>query len=48
MGRARLIPKQMEGVNVHRSVKMRMEAAKVLGWKYMPRAKFEVEPNWVA
>ncbi|EKM61739.1 uncharacterized protein PHACADRAFT_248542 [Phanerochaete carnosa HHB-10118-sp] len=49
MGRARVIPKQETyPVYVHRSVKMRMEAEKTAGQVYEPRARFDVEPTWVA
>ncbi|EJD05526.1 uncharacterized protein FOMMEDRAFT_103603 [Fomitiporia mediterranea MF3/22] len=42
-GRPRVIP-QEEPLNVHRSVKLRMEAKDL---KYKPRVKFDKEPNWV-
>ncbi|EKM61846.1 uncharacterized protein PHACADRAFT_248724 [Phanerochaete carnosa HHB-10118-sp] len=49
MGRARVIPKQeTHPVYVHRSVKMRMEAERAAGRVYEPRARFDVEPTWVA
>ena len=49
LGKPRKIAKQhKEGVYVHRSVKIRMEAEKLRGGEYTPRAKFEVEPTWVA
>ncbi|KAF8516231.1 hypothetical protein JB92DRAFT_3114279 [Gautieria morchelliformis] len=49
LGRPRVIPRQKrQGVNVHRSVKVRMEAGdRVEGGKYGPRAEWKVEPNWV-
>ena len=52
-GRPREIPDQrVNGFKVHRSVKMRMEAEyedekKPKGGKYIPKAKFEVEPKWI-
>lgn len=50
-GRSRKVPQQKrDGIHVHRSVKMRMEAeALALGSvnKYIPRVKFECEPTWV-
>ena len=53
-GRPRVIPNQrVNGFKVHRSVKMRMEAEfedekkKRKGGKYIPKAKFEVEPTWI-
>ncbi|KIP04937.1 hypothetical protein PHLGIDRAFT_75091 [Phlebiopsis gigantea 11061_1 CR5-6] len=48
LGRGRVVPNQrVQGVHVHRSVKMRMEADGLRGGRYTPRAKFEVEPTWV-
>ena len=52
MARPRFIPKQAKnGVKVHRSVKLRMEAeyedARRKGEKYSPRAHFHVEPTWI-
>lgn len=53
MGKGRKIARQRnDGVHVHRSVKIRMEAHASLipgsnGKKYSPHAKFEVEPTWV-
>ncbi|KAF8581738.1 hypothetical protein K439DRAFT_200070 [Ramaria rubella] len=50
LARPRFIPKQKkQGVKVHRSVKMRMEAEYEAypGTKYKPRALFSVEPTWV-
>lgn len=44
------MPKQKKnGVKVHRSVKMRMEAEyeDSPGVKYTPKARFKVEPTWV-
>ncbi|TFK66192.1 hypothetical protein BDN72DRAFT_871607 [Pluteus cervinus] len=49
-GRARIIPKQHQnGVKIHRTVKLRMEAENLDGknGKYVPRAKLHVEPTWV-
>ena len=48
-GRPRVIPKQKQrGVNVHRSVKIRMDAAnQVSGGKYTPRTQWHVEPKWM-
>lgn len=52
-GRARLIPNQHEGVKVHRTVKMRIEAEHVLDTNgklisgYKPKAKWDVEPIWM-
>lgn len=49
LGRAREIPRQSkQGVLVHRSVKIRMEAGEgVADGPYTPRAKWKVEPIWV-
>ncbi|KIK67876.1 hypothetical protein GYMLUDRAFT_155613 [Collybiopsis luxurians FD-317 M1] len=48
LGRARRIPKQKQGVKIHRSVKTRMEAQDEKGKKYVPRAKFRLENvTWV-
>lgn len=49
LGRARKIPRQKkQGVLVHRSVKIRMEAGEHAdGGPYTPRAKWKVEPTWV-
>jgi hypothetical protein len=52
LARPRFIPKQAtNGVKVHRSVKLRMEAeyedAREKGEKYDPRAHFHVEPTWI-
>lgn len=42
LGRGRFIPKQRKhGVKVHRSVKLRMDAAYEDGSKYKPRASFD-------
>ncbi|PBL00092.1 hypothetical protein ARMGADRAFT_1006349, partial [Armillaria gallica] len=47
-GSPRHIPRQkMQGVKVHRSVKLRMEAENVPGGKYHPKADWKVEPIWV-
>ena len=48
-GRSRVVPQQKrDGIHVHRSVKVRMEAeAKALGKKYSPRVKLECDPTWV-
>ncbi|KAI5116432.1 hypothetical protein M0805_000211 [Coniferiporia weirii] len=44
-GRPRVFPQQAKnGIKVHRSVKMRMEAQ---GLDYKPRLRFEVDPEWV-
>ncbi|GJE97838.1 DUF2235 domain-containing protein [Phanerochaete sordida] len=49
MGRAREVPRQgAHPVYVHRTVKVRVEAEKARGRVYAPRARFEVEPTWVA
>ncbi|KAJ3741442.1 hypothetical protein DFH05DRAFT_1506115 [Lentinula detonsa] len=45
LGRARRIPRQKQGVKIHRSVKMRMEAQYEDGGKYVPKAKFD--PKYV-
>ncbi|EPQ52600.1 hypothetical protein GLOTRDRAFT_46622 [Gloeophyllum trabeum ATCC 11539] len=49
LGRPRTIRRQKkDGLRVHRTVKLRMVAEELLqGGKYIPRAKFEVEPTWV-
>ncbi|KAJ3861402.1 hypothetical protein EV359DRAFT_84364 [Lentinula novae-zelandiae] len=48
LGRARRIPRQKQGVKIHRSVKMRMEAQYENGKKYIPRAKFDPQcVTWV-
>ena len=48
-GRPRIIPKQKDGIKVHRSVKIRLDAGNALvdGKKYVPRAKWHVDPEWV-
>ncbi|KAG5341112.1 hypothetical protein C0989_011565 [Termitomyces sp. Mn162] len=46
----RIIPKQRDnGVKVHRTVQLRMQARPAPGHKsqYKPRAKFIVEPTWI-
>ncbi|GLB43692.1 putative uncharacterized alpha/beta hydrolase domain (DUF2235) [Lyophyllum shimeji] len=43
-GQGRIIPKQHEGVKVHRTVKLRMEHANLT---YRPKAQWSVEPIWV-
>ncbi|KAM6490034.1 Uncharacterized alpha/beta hydrolase domain (DUF2235) domain containing protein [Amanita muscaria] len=45
MGKARTIPKQ--GVKVHRSVKLRMEARHNDGSKYQPKANLVVDTTWI-
>jgi hypothetical protein len=48
MGHGRHVPRQhLDGVKVHRSVKIRMEADNLKGGKYWPKAKLKVEPKWV-
>lgn len=49
LGGGRFIPNQkQDGINVHRSVKIRLEAGTaVQGGKYVPKAMWDVEPNWV-
>ncbi|KAL0570110.1 hypothetical protein V5O48_011848 [Marasmius crinis-equi] len=49
LGHGRFIPKQKkQGVKVHRSVKMRMEAAYENGGRYVPKASFdERHTTWV-
>lgn len=49
LGRPRFIPKQRKnGVKVHRSVKMRMDALHEDGSKYVPRAHFDLKyTTWV-
>ena len=49
LGRPRLIPKQkVRPANVHRSVKLRMEAQCLKkGDKYEPMPEFKVEPKWI-
>ncbi|KAF9257707.1 hypothetical protein L218DRAFT_1016003 [Marasmius fiardii PR-910] len=48
-GRGRVIPRQVkQGVKVHRSVKMRLEARYQNGQKYVPKAKFDERyTTWV-
>ncbi|KAF9076868.1 hypothetical protein BDP27DRAFT_1389158 [Rhodocollybia butyracea] len=47
-GEARVIPRAKEGVKVHRSVKLRMDAQYENGMKYIPRANFDLEHvTWV-
>lgn len=46
-GKGRVIPQQALGFNVHRTVKIRMEAKDLKGGKYVPRARFTCEPTWV-
>lgn len=45
-GKGRHVPRQTAGVDVHRTVKIRMES-EALREKYQPKAKLEVEPTWV-
>lgn len=52
LGRARTIPDQTQnGVKVHRTVKIRMDAGAGGGFfkdkGYVPAVEFEVEPSWV-
>ncbi|KAH7926861.1 hypothetical protein BV22DRAFT_1008135 [Leucogyrophana mollusca] len=48
MGSGRHVPRQKkQGVKVHRSVRIRMEAEGLDGGKYWPKAKLRVEPQWV-
>jgi uncharacterized protein (DUF2235 family) len=51
LGRPREIPEDaqvLNGVKVHRTVKMRMDACDTMTGKiYRPRLKFAVEPTWV-
>lgn len=52
LARPRFIPKQIKnGVKVHRSVRMRMQAEyedeKKKGKKYRPKAHLRVEPIWI-
>jgi len=52
LARPRFIPKQVKnGVKVHRSVKIRMEAEhedeKKKGKKYKPKSRLRVEPAWI-
>ncbi|KAK0209162.1 hypothetical protein DFS33DRAFT_1308021 [Desarmillaria ectypa] len=47
-GQPRHVPRQkIQGIKVHRTVKLRMESEEVVGGKYEPKAKWTVEPNWV-
>lgn len=55
LGGPRIIPKQQAlGVKVHRSVKIRMAAEGLFqdgskkARKYVPAAKWDMEPDWVA
>jgi hypothetical protein len=46
LGNGRVIPEsQARSLKVHRTVKLRMEAEGKE--KYMPKARWEVEPTWV-
>ncbi|KAI6012779.1 hypothetical protein F5J12DRAFT_820655 [Pisolithus orientalis] len=45
-GRGRRVPRQSAGVQVHRTVRIRMEA-EGFPEKYQPKAEVEVEPTWV-
>jgi len=54
MAQPRFIPKQRtNGLKVHRSVKLRMEAEfedekrRNKGKKYIPKPHFKVEPTWI-
>ncbi|KAH7912353.1 hypothetical protein BJ138DRAFT_1148508 [Hygrophoropsis aurantiaca] len=47
MGGGREVRKQAQGVKVHRTVKIRMEAEGLCGGKYWPKAKLADEPQWV-
>ncbi|KAG2353990.1 hypothetical protein BDR07DRAFT_1495259 [Suillus spraguei] len=48
MGRGRHIHRQrQDGVKIHRSVKIRMQADNLKGGKYKPNAQLWVEPEWV-
>ncbi|KAG6329588.1 hypothetical protein ID866_9502 [Astraeus odoratus] len=47
MGKGRRIRKQSEGVKLHRTVKIRMEANSLKDGKYSPRAKIKVQPMFV-
>lgn len=52
LARPRFIPKQLKnGVKVHRSVKLRMEAEyeseEKKGKKYKPKPRLHVEPIWI-
>ena len=49
-GRGRVIPKQrLEGVKLHRTVRLRMEMKEEEGEAYRPRAKLipGIEPIWI-
>ena len=48
-GKPRIIPWQTDGLKVHRSVEMRMQAEfeDSPGKKYVPAAKFDVNPMFV-
>ncbi|KAF8650269.1 hypothetical protein AX16_005323 [Volvariella volvacea WC 439] len=48
-GRGRFIPKQNDGVKIHRTVKIRMDAKDLPGGSYNPRALWRpgIEPVWV-
>ncbi|KDQ57349.1 hypothetical protein JAAARDRAFT_157565 [Jaapia argillacea MUCL 33604] len=48
MGKPRIIRKQhRQGLRVHRSVKIRMEAEGLEGGSYVPGPEFHVDPIWV-
>ena len=50
MGCGRVVPysKDEDGpFNVHRTVKIRMEAQGLDGGLYIPKAQFRIEPTWV-
>jgi hypothetical protein len=47
-GDGRDVPRQhIDGVKVHRSVKIRMGADFLEGGEYSPNAKVEVDPEWI-
>ncbi|KAI0079534.1 hypothetical protein K474DRAFT_1705447 [Panus rudis PR-1116 ss-1] len=50
LGQGRKVPKRIQkrnAFNVHRSVKLRMEADGLPEGKYIPKAHWKIEPNWV-
>ncbi|KAH7905545.1 hypothetical protein BJ138DRAFT_1017569 [Hygrophoropsis aurantiaca] len=47
MGCGREICQQAQGMKVHRTVKIRMEAEGLCGGKYWPKAKLADEPQWI-
>lgn len=48
LGEGRKVYRQRtDGLHLHRTIKIRMEAEGLPEGRYKPRAKFEVEPRWM-